>query len=204
MQNYIPSYQKIIDELNKLPGIGPKSAERIASYILKADEEDFSELINSLIDGRKKIKKCKICFNLSEDDLCDICKDVTRDNSSICVVEDTKDLISIERTGIYHGLYHVLHGVLKPADKVDSVELGINKLINRILSSQIKELILATNLTYDGELTAMFIVKELRDKDIKITRIASGLPVGSDIEYADQLTLKKAFKSREIVEKEEE
>ena len=204
MQNYIPSYQKIIDELNKLPGIGPKSSERIASYILKADEEDFSELINSLIDGRKKIKKCKICFNLSEDDLCDICKDVTRDNSSICVVEDTKDLISIERTGIYHGLYHVLHGVLKPADKVDSVELGINKLINRILSSQIKELILATNLTYDGELTAMFIVKELRDKDIKITRIASGLPVGSDIEYADQLTLKKAFKSREIVEKEEE
>ena len=204
MQNYIPSYQKIIDELNKLPGIGPKSAERIASYILKADEEDFSELINSLIDGRKKIKKCKICFNLSEDDLCDICKDVTRDNSSICVVEDTKDLISIERTGIDHGLYHVLHGVLKPADKVDSVELGINKLINRILSSQIKELILATNLTYDGELTAMFIVKELRDKDIKITRIASGLPVGSDIEYADQLTLKKAFKSREIVEKEEE
>jgi len=204
MQNYIPSYQKIIDELNKLPGIGPKSAERIASYILKADEEDFSELINSLIDGRKKIKKCKICFNLSEDDLCDICKDITRDNSSICVVEDTKDLISIERTGIYHGLYHVLHGVLKPADKVDSVELGINKLINRILSSQIKELILATNLTYDGELTAMFIVKELRDKDIKITRIASGLPVGSDIEYADQLTLKKAFKSREIVEKEEE
>lgn len=204
MQNYIPSYQRIIDELNKLPGIGPKSAERIASYILKADEEDFSELINSLIDGRKKIKKCKICFNLSEDDLCDICKDVSRDNSSICVVEDTKDLISIERTGIYHGLYHVLHGVLKLANKVDSVEVGINKLINRIHSSQIKELILATNLTYDGELTAMFIVKELGDTDIKITRIASGLPVGSDIEYADQLTLKKAFKSREIVEKEEE
>lgn len=204
MQNHIQSFQKMIDELNKLPGIGPKSAERLASYILRLDEENFSELIDSLTDGRKKIKKCRICFNLSEEDICSICKDESRDRSTICVVEDTKDLIAIERAGIYHGLYHVLHGVLKLSDKVESKDIGIDKLIGRINSSSIKELILATNLTYEGELTAMYIVRELGDTEIKITRIASGLPAGSDIEYADQLTLKRAFNGRDIFEKESE
>ena len=204
MQNYIQSFQRIIDELNKLPGIGPKSAERLASHLLKMNAEDFSELIDSMAQGRKKIKMCKICFNLTEYDICDICKDESRDKSTICVVEDTKDLIAIERTGIYHGFYHVLHGVLKISDNVESKDLRIEELINRIKSFPMKELIIATNLTYEGELTAMFIVRELQDIKIKITRIASGLPVGSDIEYADQLTLKNAFKGREIIEKEEE
>lgn len=202
MQNYIPPFQKIIDELNKLPGIGPKSAEKLASYILKMNEEDFGEFINSLEDGRKKIRKCKICFNLSEEEICDICKDESRDKYTICVVEEPKDLIAIEKTGVYNGLYHVLHGILRPSDDIESKNLKIDKLIDRIKSSNIKELILATNLTYEGELTAMFILRELGDIKLKITRIASGLPVGSDIEYADQLTLKKAFEGREKMDKE--
>ncbi len=202
MQNYIPPFQKIIDELNKLPGIGPKSAEKLASYILKMNEEDFGEFINSLEDGRKKIRKCKICFNLSEEEICDICKDESRDKYTICVVEEPKDLIAIEKTGVYNGLYHVLHGILRPSDDIESKNLKIDKLIDRIKSSNIKELILATNLTYEGELTAMFILRELGDIKLKITRIASGLPVGSDIEYADQLTLKKAFEGREEMDKE--
>lgn len=202
MQNYIPSFQKIIDELNKLPGIGPKSAEKLASYILKMNEEDFGEFINSLEDGRRKIRKCKICFNLSEWEICDICKDESRDKYTICVVEEPKDLIAIEKTGVYNGLYHVLHGILRPSDNIESKNLKIDTLIDRIKSSNIKELILATNLTYEGELTAMFILRELGDIKLKITRIASGLPVGSDIEYADQLTLKKAFEGREEMDKE--
>jgi recombination protein RecR len=202
MQNYIPPFQKIIDELNKLPGIGPKSAEKLASYILKMNEEDFGEFINSLEDGRRKIRKCKICFNLSEGEICDICKDESRDKYTICVVEEPKDLIAIEKTGVYNGLYHVLHGILRPSDNIESKNLKIDTLIDRIKSSNIKELILATNLTYEGELTAMFILRELGDIKLKITRIASGLPVGSDIEYADQLTLKKAFEGREEMDKE--
>ncbi len=202
MQNYIPPFQKIIDELNKLPGIGPKSAEKLASYILKMNEEDFGEFINSLEDGRRKIRKCKICFNLSEREICDICKDESRDKYTICVVEEPKDLIAIEKTGVYNGLYHVLHGILRPSDNIESKNLKIDTLIDRIKSSNIKELILATNLTYEGELTAMFILRELGDIKLKITRIASGLPVGSDIEYADQLTLKKAFEGREEMDKE--
>lgn len=202
MQNYIPSFQRIIDELNKLPSIGPKSAEKLASYILDMNNESFNDFINSLEEGRKKIRRCKICYNLSEDEICDICKDESRNRDLICVVEEPKDLIAIEKTGVYNGLYHVLHGILRLSNNIGSKELKVDELIKRIKSLDIKELILATNLTYEGELTAMYIARELGETNLKITRIASGLPVGSDIEYADQLTLKKAFEGRGALIKE--
>jgi len=199
MQEYTPSYQRVIDELNKLPGIGPKSAEKLASYIIRLDDASFTNFIETITDAKIKIKKCSICYNLTEEETCDICRNLERDSGVLCVVEEIKDLIAIEKTGVYNGIYHVLHGVLKPIENVNAENIKVLELIQRIKKGSFKELILATNLTYDGELTAMYIYREINGLDIRVTRLASGLPVGSDIEFADQTTLRNAFKGRGIV-----
>ena len=199
MQEYTPSYQRLIDELNKLPGIGPKSAEKLASYIISLDDSSFNDFIETITQAKAKIKKCSICYNLTEEETCDICRNLERDSSILCVVEEVKDLIAIEKTGVYSGIYHVLHGVLKPIENINAENIKILELIQRIKKGTFKELILATNLTYDGELTAMYIYREVSDPGIRITRLASGLPVGSDIEFADQITLRNAFKGRGII-----
>jgi recombination protein RecR len=199
MQEYTPSYQRLIEELNKLPGIGPKSAEKLASYLIRLDYDDFNEFIDTLNQAKQKVKRCKICYNLTEDEICEICNSVTRDVNILCVIEETKDLVAIEKTGIYNGIYHVLHGVLKPMENINAENIKLIELIERIKSGNFKELILATNLTYDGELTAMYIYREIKDLGLKITRLASGLPMGSDIEFADQITLRNAFKGRDLV-----
>jgi len=199
MQEYTPSYQRLIDELNKLPGIGPKSAEKLASYIIRLDDASFNNFIETITTAKTKIKRCRICYNLTEEETCDICRNLERDSGVLCVVEEIKDLIAIEKTGVYNGIYHVLHGVLKPIENVNAENIKVLELIQRIKKGSFKELILATNLTYDGELTAMYIYREINGLDIRITRLASGLPVGSDIEFADQTTLRNAFKGRGIV-----
>jgi len=197
MYEFTPSYLKAVEELHQLPGIGPKSAEKLAASFLRMNEEDFESFISSLQELRTKVKQCSKCFNLTEADLCPICSDPNRDQSKLCVVEESKDLAAIEKTGAYNGLYHVLQGVLKPIEGIHSHKIRLKELFHRIEQETFQEIILATNFNYEGELTAMYIVKELKNRSITISRLASGLPMGSDIEFADQLTLKNALRGRE-------
>lgn len=190
------SLNKLIEELEKFPGIGRKTAERLAFYILKSSTDDARELARSIIDAKEKIKYCKICNNVTEDNICFICKDTRRDNSIICVVENSKDVIVIEKTHEYKGLYHVLMGSLSPLDGRGPNELKIESLIKRFSSNKVKEIIIATNPNVEGEATAMYLAKIIKPLGIKITRIAHGLPVGSDLEYADEVTISKALEGR--------
>ncbi len=198
--SYAPPVQRLVTELSKLPGIGSRTAQRLAFHILRSSGEDASALAAAIVEVKEKIGLCELCFNLTDEARCRICEDPRRDHGLICVVEEPSDVIPMERTHEYHGVYHVLGGALSPIDGVDPEDLKMAELFARVDSPQaeIREIVLATNPTTTGEATALYVAEELRGRapEIKVTRLASGLPVGSDLEYADEVTLGKAFAGR--------
>ncbi|MTE22625.1 recombination mediator RecR [Microbacterium sp. ZXX196] len=188
--------QELIDELGRLPGVGPKSAQRIAFHILQTPSFDVSRLSELLRDVRERVKFCERCGNVSEAELCAICRDPRRDQSLVCVVEDAKDVAAIERTREFHGLYHVLGGAISPIAGVGPDNLRIRELMTRLSDGTVQEIILATNPNLEGEATAAYLSRLLASMEIAVTRLASGLPVGGDLEYADEITLGRAFEGR--------
>lgn len=190
------SLQRLIHELSKLPGIGPKSAQRLAFYLLKKDNIDILSLADSIKEMRTDITFCSECHNMAESDPCNVCSDPNRNHQLICVVEEPLDAIALDKTGIYSGLFHVLGGVLNPMEGITAEQLTIQSLITRIASKGVTEVIIATNPTLEGETTSMHIAKLLRDSPVKISRIARGLPMGGDLEYADEVTLQRALEGR--------
>jgi recombination protein RecR len=195
---YAPSVQRLITELGKLPGIGQRTAQRLAFHILRADPQDANGLADAIREVKERIRPCEVCFNLADEPRCRICQDERRDAGVICVVEEPGDVVPIERTHEYRGRYHVLGGALSPIDGVDPEDLRIAELYARVAAGEIREVLLATNPTTTGEATALHIAAGLRERapDVTITRLASGLPVGSDLEYADEVTLGKALAGR--------
>ena len=196
MATYARPVERLITELSKLPSIGPRSAQRIAFHIIRGRQEDALGLAEALREVKERIKPCRRCFNLTEADECEICRDARRDRSVICVVEDPYDIGPMERTGEYRGLYHVLGGALSPLDGVEPEDLRIAELLERIGKEEIRELVIATNPNTTGEATAMFIAQEVKGLPVRVTALASGLPVGGDLEYADEVTLGRAFAGR--------
>lgn len=188
--------QRAIDELSKLPSIGKKTAQRLAIHILKSDKESVDSLINSLQDLKEKIRFCSVCFNISTEEKCEICQSAKRDHSTICVVEDASDIISIEKTNEYNGLYHVLGGVLDPLGGVTVEKLKIKELLERIKNDEVKEVILALNPDAEGDATSLYLSRLLKEINIKVSRIARGLPIGGDLEFADSATIGRAFIGR--------
>lgn len=188
--------QKAIDELSKLPSIGRKTAQRLALHILKSDKQTVEELTKSLSDLKEKIRFCSECYNISTEENCEICKSSKRDHSLICVVEDASDVIAIEKTNEYNGLYHVLGGVLNPLSGIGVNSLKINELTARLQKLEVKEIILALNPNAEGDATSLYLIKILKDFPIKVTRIARGLPMGGDLEFADAATIGRAFIGR--------
>jgi recombination protein RecR len=225
--SYAPPVQRLVTELSKLPGVGSRTAQRLAFYILRASGEDATALAEAIVDVKQKIRLCEVCFNLTDEARCRICEDPRRDHGLICVVEEPSDVIPMERTHEYHGVYHVLGGALSPIDGVDPEDLKIAELFARVASGgasalaaasaverstvgasvgagpgvAVREVVLATNPTTTGEATALHVAEELRSRapEVTVTRLASGLPVGSDLEYADEVTLGKAFSGRRAV-----
>jgi recombination protein RecR len=196
LATYARPVERLITELSKLPSIGPRSAQRIAFHIIRGRREDALGLAEALREVKEQIKPCRRCFNLTEAEECEICRDARRDQSAICVVEDPYDIGPIERTGEYRGLYHVLGGALSPLDGIEPEDLRIAELLERIEKEEIRELVIATNPNTTGEATAMFIAQEVKDLPARVTALASGLPVGGDLEYADEVTLGRAFAGR--------
>jgi recombination protein RecR len=201
--SYAPPVQRLVTELSKLPGVGNRTAQRLAFHILRASGEDAAALAEAIREVKEKIGLCEICFNLTDEARCRICQDTRRDHGLICVVEEPSDVIPMERTHEYHGVYHVLGGALSPIDGIDPEDLKIVELFARVASPDgaVREVVLATNPTTTGEATALHIAEELRARtpEVTVTRLASGLPVGSDLEYADEVTLGKAFAGRRAV-----
>ena len=185
--------QRLLDELGRLPGIGPKSAQRIAYYLLEADAEEARRLSNAIMEVKQQVHFCPVCFSYATRDTCDVCADSTRDRSEVCVVSEPRDVQAIERTGMYHGLYHVLGGVISPMDKIGPDQLHVRELLQRLASGELQEVILATNPDVEGETTATYLARTIRPLGVKVTRLASGLPVGGDLEYADEVTLGRAI-----------
>lgn len=196
MKAYAQPIKKLIAELGKLPGIGEKTAARLANYILRSTEEDVIKLAESIVEVKRKIKLCRTCLNLTEEETCYICRDTSRDQETICVVEDPDALAAIEESGGYHGTYHVLHGALAPLDGIGPDNLRLGELILRVNEGQIKEIIIATNTNVHGETTALLLTTMLKDKDIKLTRIAMGVPMGGDLKYIDKMTISKSIEFR--------
>jgi len=196
LATYARPVERLITELSKLPSIGPRSAQRIAFHVIRGKKEDAIGLAEALQEVKERIKPCKRCFNLTEAEECEICRDARRDSSVICVVEDPYDIGSIERTNEYRGLYHVLGGALSPLDGVEPEDLRIAELIERVRNEGTTELVIATNPNTTGEATALFIAQEVKDLPVRVTALASGLPVGGDLEYADEVTLGRAFAAR--------
>ena len=187
--------QDLIDELGRLPGVGPKSAQRIAFYLLKLPKGDAQQLATAIVEVKERIGFCGTCWNISESDLCGLCADPQRQTGSLCVVEEPKDVIALERAG-FRGRYHVLQGALNPMEGIGPEQLRIRELMSRISDEEVQELILCTNPNIEGEATAMYLSRQLQPLGIKVTRIASGLPVGGDLEYADELKLGRALEGR--------
>jgi recombination protein RecR len=196
---YEGAIQDLIDALGRLPGIGPKSAQRIAFHILQSDPEVASALVDSIRTVKERVKFCIHCGNVSEESECRICRDPRRENTSICVVEESKDVISIERTREFRGKYHVLGGAISPIDGIGPEQLRIRELMTRLTDSEITEVILATDPNLEGEATATYLSRLIKPMGIKVSRLASGLPVGGDLEYADEVTLGRAFEGRRDV-----
>lgn len=194
MSSSSPLLEKLISELSKLPGIGRKSAQRLSFYFLKQSKSEVQELARTLIDVKEKIRECEICFNFTESSPCAICSNERRNRSVICVVEEPTDLMAIERSGEYNGLYHVIGGVISPLDGISPDDLHIKELYDRLDS--VEEVIIATNPSIEGETTTLFLQREMKQRNIKITRIARGIPMGSALEHADQVTLVRAFEGR--------
>lgn len=196
MENYSEPIDRLINEFSKLPGIGSKTAQRLAFHVINMNPNDVSALSKALMDVKSQIKYCKVCCNISDTEVCPICSNSHRDRSTICVVEDPRDVNAMERTKDYEGLYHVLNGVISPMLGIGPDMLNIKELIMRLSSEDIKEIIMATNPTIEGEATAMYISRLVKPMGIKVTRIAHGLPVGGDLEYADDVTISKALEGR--------
>ncbi len=196
MVTYARPVERLITELSKLPSIGPKSAQRIAFHVVRGRLDDARALADALREVKERIKPCRRCFNLTEAEECDICADARRDQAVICVVEDPYDIGPLERTGEYRGLYHVLGGALSPLDGIEPEDLRIAELVERVGKEGTKEIVVATNPNTTGEATALFIAQELKDMSVRVTALASGLPVGGDLEYADEVTLGRAFAGR--------
>ena len=196
MSYYSPSIEKLIENFEKLPSIGNKTAARLAFYILDRPEGEVKEFVDAIINAKKNLKYCSKCFNISDTDPCEICANPRRDESIICVVEDVKDIIAMERTHEFNGLYHVLHGSISPMNGIGPDDIKIKELLSRLMDGTVKELILATNPRVEGEATAMYISKLVKPMGIKVTRIAHGIPVGGDLEYTDEVTLSKALEGR--------
>ncbi len=203
MNSYAPPVQRLVTELSKLPGVGNRTAQRLAFHILRASPEDAGALAEAILEVKRRIRLCEVCFNLTDETRCRICQDPRRDQGLICVVEEPSDVIPMERTHEYHGTYHVLGGALSPIDGVDPEDLKIAQLLERVSAAgaQVREVVLATNPTTTGEATALHIAEALRARapQVTVTRLASGLPVGSDLEYADEVTLGKALAGRRAV-----
>lgn len=196
MSYYSPSIEKLIESFRKLPSIGEKTAVRLAFYMLNASDEEAEKFIQSIKDAKKNLKFCSKCFNISDTDPCSICSNPTRDQTKICVVEDVKDVIAMEKTHEFKGLYHVLHGSISPMDGIGPDDIKIKELLSRLINKEVKEVILATNPRVEGEATSMYIAKLIKPMGIKVTRIAHGIPIGGDIEYTDEFTLGKALEGR--------
>ena len=193
---YTLPVQTLIDELGRLPGIGPKSAQRIAFHLLKIPAEDVARLARAITDAKERVRFCSRCFNVAEDELCPICADQRRDGSVLCVVEESRDIVAIEKTGEFRGRYHVLLGAISPLEGVGPEQLKIRELLARLGPEDVQEVIVCTNPNTEGEVTAMYLARMLKPIGIRVTRIASGLPVGGDLEYADELTLGRALEGR--------
>jgi recombination protein RecR len=193
---YPDAIQNVLDELGRLPGIGPKSAQRIAYWLLASDTADAERLAQSVIALKETIHFCPICWDFAEGETCEICADPRRDASIICVIEEPRDVMAIERTGEYRGHYHVLHGAISPMDGIGPDQLRVRELLTRLEDTDIKEVVLATNPNVEGETTAVYLARLIKPLGIKVTRIASGLPVGGDLEFADEVTLGRAIDAR--------
>ncbi|MFQ4148376.1 recombination mediator RecR [Arthrobacter sp. LAPM80] len=193
---YEGAVQELIDELGRLPGIGPKSAQRLAFHILEADNEDMQRLVRAIVTVKERVKFCTVCGNVTEAELCNICRDPRRDPTVICVVEESKDVLAVERTRAFRGRYHVLGGSINPIAGIGPDQLRIRELLTRLNDSQIQEIIIATDPNLEGEATATYLSRMLKTIGIAVTRLASGLPVGGDLEYADEVTLGRAFEGR--------
>ena len=197
---YTLPVQNLIDQLGRLPGVGPRSAQRIAFHLLKLPVEDVERLASAITDAKSRVRFCSRCFNFAEDELCPICADTRRDSSVICVVEESRDIIPLERTGEFRGRYHVLLGVMNPIEGIGPERLKIRELVMRLSDEDIKEVIVCTNPNTEGEVTAQYIGRLLKDFPITVSRPASGLPVGGDLEYADELTLGRAINGRRRID----
>ena len=197
---YTPAVQTLIDELGKLPGVGPKSAQRIAFHLVKLPEADALRLSDAIRDAKAKVRFCEVCFNISDEIRCEICADDRRDQNLICVVEEPRDIVAVERTREFNGRYHVLQGAINPIDGIGPDQLRVKELLDRLRDHSVTEIILCTNPNIEGEATAMYLARLIEPLGIAVTRIASGLPVGGDLEYADELTLGRALEGRRAVD----
>ena len=191
--------QRLLDELGRLPGIGPKSAQRIAYHLLSADDEEARRLAAAIVDVKEQVHFCPVCFSYATGETCDICADHGRDRSAICVVQEPRDVTAIERTATYHGVYHVLGGVISPMDKIGPEQLHVRELLARLASDEVEEVIIATNPNVEGEATATYLARTIAPLGVRVTHLASGLPVGGDLEYADEVTLGRAIEARREV-----
>ncbi len=193
---YAAPIAKLIEELNKLPGVGPKTAQRLAFHLLFRPREEVRKLAEAIVQAREQVKACSVCFNLTDEDPCQICRGAGRDREVICVVEEPRDVVAMERSGGFKGLYHVLQGVISPLDGVGPDDIRIKELLNRLQSSEVKEVIVATDPDVEGEATAAYLAKLIKPLGIRVTRIAQGVPVGGELEYADEVTLGLALQGR--------
>ena len=196
MSYYSPSIEKLIEAFERLPSIGNKTAARLAFYILNSSEEETNEFVQAIINAKKNLKYCSTCFNISDTDPCTICANAGRDKSTICVVEDVKDVVAMEKTHEFKGVYHVLHGSISPMNGIGPDDIKIKELLSRLMDGSVKEVILATNPRVEGEATAIYLSKLIKPLGITVTRIAHGIPVGGDLEYTDEITLTKALEGR--------
>ena len=196
MSLYAPSIEKLIESFEKLPSIGHKTAQRLAFYMLDLSNDEVKEFTDSIINAKKNLKFCSKCFNISDTEPCNICSNPKRDESMICVVEDVRDVLAMERTHEFNGVYHVLHGSISPMNGVGPDDIKIKELLSRIMGGEVKEIILATNPRVEGEATSRYISKLVKPLGVKVTRIARGIPIGGDLEYTDEVTLSKALEGR--------
>lgn len=196
MSYYSPSIEKLIEAFERLPSIGNKTAARLAFHILDASKEETDEFIEAILNAKKNLKYCSKCYNITDTDPCPICSSAKRDQSVICVVEDVRDVVAMERTHEFKGVYHVLHGSISPMNGIGPDDIKIKELLSRLMDGQVKEIILATNPRVEGEATAVYISKLVKPLGVKVTRIAHGIPVGGDLEYTDEVTLSKALEGR--------
>src|SRR5512133_3212172 len=193
---YAPPIARLLEELERLPGVGPKSAQRIAYWLMTADTADAERLALAITEVKRTIHFCPVCFHFAEDELCSVCADTERDRTIVCVVEEPRDVVAVDRTGEFHGVYHVLQGAISPIDGIGPERLRVRELVDRLGENEITEVVVATNPNVEGETTALYLARLIKPLGIKVTRIASGLPVGGDIEYADEVTLGRALEAR--------